>query len=252
MYDAIAQILSKMTGMQKLSDICSILDTGIHTGNCRDKILFHEKVKNGLHKILQGKQITRYYFDWNSPHAKYKWCDIHYQPQDVLGVGRGGKQSKAKEYWHFCGDESNHRVNEKILLRQTDDDLIACYINKTNDGLYYTDNTLHTILPKKDYDIKYILALLNSKLLNAIYHFISQEEGKAMAQVKTQVVESIQTPCVTIKQQKPFITLVDKILAAKDADPQADTSALEREIDSLVYILYGLTEDEIGVVEEKN
>ncbi len=44
---------------------------------------------------------------------------------------------------------------------------------------------------------------------------------------------------------------VTKILAAKRADPQADTSALEGEIDQLVYQLYGLSEDEIGIVEGK-
>lgn len=43
--------------------------------------------------------------------------------------------------------------------------------------------------------------------------------------------------------------LVERILAAKRADPQADTSELEREIDRLVYALYGLTEEEIAVVE---
>ena len=43
--------------------------------------------------------------------------------------------------------------------------------------------------------------------------------------------------------------LVTRILAAKTADPSADTSALEREIDVRVYQLYGLTEDEIRIVE---
>ena len=42
---------------------------------------------------------------------------------------------------------------------------------------------------------------------------------------------------------------VDRILAAKKADPAADTSALEAEIDRLVYKLYGLTDEEIAVVE---
>jgi adenine-specific DNA-methyltransferase len=36
---------------------------------------------------------------------------------------------------------------------------------------------------------------------------------------------------------------------AKRADPQADTSALEGEIDQLVYQLYGLSEDEVRIVE---
>ncbi len=37
---------------------------------------------------------------------------------------------------------------------------------------------------------------------------------------------------------------------AKRADPSADTSAWEREIDQLVYRLYGLTPEEIKIVEE--
>jgi len=42
-----------------------------------------------------------------------------------------------------------------------------------------------------------------------------------------------------------------KTMAAKCADPQADTSALEGEIDQLVYQLYGLSEDEVRIVEGK-
>ncbi len=44
-------------------------------------------------------------------------------------------------------------------------------------------------------------------------------------------------------------TEVDRILAAKERDPKADTTAWEREIDRLVYELYGLTEEEIAIVE---
>ncbi len=43
----------------------------------------------------------------------------------------------------------------------------------------------------------------------------------------------------------------ERMLAAKRANPQADTSPLEREIDELVYQLYGLTEEEIEIVEGK-
>ena len=49
--------------------------------------------------------------------------------------------------------------------------------------------------------------------------------------------------------QQPFNTLVAQIHAAKKKDPDADTSALERQIDQMVYILYGLTEEEIKIVE---
>ena len=62
-------------------------------------------------------------------------------------------------------------------------------------------------------------------------------------------LEQLPIPAATSAQQRPIIALVDKILAAKKANPQADTSVWEREIDGLVYELYGLTEDEVKVVE---
>jgi hypothetical protein len=47
-----------------------------------------------------------------------------------------------------------------------------------------------------------------------------------------------------------LVGLVERILAAKWHDPEADTTALEREIDRLVYQLYDLTPEEIAVVKE--
>jgi len=58
-------------------------------------------------------------------------------------------------------------------------------------------------------------------------------------------------PITGLDKQKDVTKLVTKILAAKRANPQADTSKLEDEIDQLVYQLYGLTEDEVKIVEGK-
>jgi adenine-specific DNA-methyltransferase len=44
--------------------------------------------------------------------------------------------------------------------------------------------------------------------------------------------------------------LVSQIHNAKKQDPAADTCALEKEIDQLVYQLYGLTDEEIKMVEQ--
>ena len=78
------------------------------------------------------------------------------------------------------------------------------------------------------------------------------------------IITSIQTisvtfqiPSATHAQQKPIIALVDKILAAKKANPQADTSKEKAEIDrtstrtcyACMYALYGLSEDDIKIVE---
>jgi hypothetical protein len=58
-------------------------------------------------------------------------------------------------------------------------------------------------------------------------------------------------PIISIpsSQRNKIIALADKILAAKSVDPKADTSALERQIDNLVYRLYNLTYEEVKISE---
>ena len=56
-------------------------------------------------------------------------------------------------------------------------------------------------------------------------------------------------PDVPLDQQKPIIALVDQILAEKSANAALSTSETEAEIDQIVYELYGLTEEDIAVVE---
>ena len=57
-------------------------------------------------------------------------------------------------------------------------------------------------------------------------------------------------PDVSSEQQTPIIELVDKILDAKHTDPDANVSKLEKQIDQIVYFLYGLDADETDIVEE--
>jgi len=100
----------------------------------------------------------------------------------------------------------------------------------------------------KGVNAKYLLGMLNSRyglmLLNAVrggdFHILPEH------------LRSLPIPSATSVQQKPIIALVDRILAAKQKDSNADTSALESEIDQLVYKLYGLTDDEIAIVEGRN
>ena len=61
---------------------------------------------------------------------------------------------------------------------------------------------------------------------------------------------SIPLPIVNEAGQKPITIIVEKIISLKTANLSADTSALESEIDRLVYQLYGLTEEEIKIIEE--
>ena len=55
---------------------------------------------------------------------------------------------------------------------------------------------------------------------------------------------------VSLEEQKPVERLVARIFAVNGQDASADVSALEREVDELVYALYALTPEEIKIVEE--
>ena len=61
---------------------------------------------------------------------------------------------------------------------------------------------------------------------------------------------SYRFPDVSPEEQEPIIELVDQILDAKRTDPDADVSKLEKQIDQIVYFLYGLDADETDIVEE--
>ena len=97
--------------------------------------------------------------------------------------------------------------------------------------------------------IKYLCAVLNTKLICWYLQQIAPTSGMGTLLWKKVYVETIPIPQITAAKQRPFIRLVDSIMTAKAADPSADTNKLEAEIDQLVYALYGLTEEEIAVVE---
>ena len=124
----------------------------------------------------------------------------------------------------------------------------------TADKWAYTLDTEGHYLPSNGYILtstkiptKYILGILNSRLLHYYFGFIGVMTAGGAYTLKAATVSAL--PFVDTDNYEPIITLVDHILAAKKANPLADTTAEEREIDRLVYDLYGLTEDEIAIVE---
>jgi hypothetical protein len=100
--------------------------------------------------------------------------------------------------------------------------------------------------------LKYFLALLNSNLL---WYFLTTTGSVLRGgffRFKTNYLLPFPIPKeLSQSEQKPFITIVDQILTLKQKDPDTDTSALEHQIDQMVYKLYDLTPDEIEIVEGK-
>lgn len=152
-------------------------------------------------------------------------------------------------YWILYGEwlaaprnPAIFEAKEKILVRQTGDSIIATIIGS---GIICRNN-LHICITDKAISNKYIVGLLNSKLMNFIYQYINPESGEALAEVKKNHDE--QLPIAKGVDNK-IISIVDEILKQKNDDPQVDTSALENEIDKQVYHLYGLSYDEVLIVD---
>jgi hypothetical protein len=177
--------------------------------------------KNWL-PLLRGSLIHRYVTFWNN--------DSWIQYGSWLAAPR---------------DPFIFEAPSKLFVRQTGDSIIATH------GVagFVARNNLHIILPKKDTNLLFVLGILNSRCVGFLYSFINPEKGEALAEVKKNHVEELPIPYAKVSQQKPIIEAVQTILAAKQANPADDTSANEREIDQLVYALYGLTPEEIAIVE---
>ena len=115
-------------------------------------------------------------------------------------------------------------------------------------------------------DFKYLLGLINSKLMNWFFKKTCLTNEKSIAQVKT--VDLVKLPIRIVDflnlrdkaRHDKMVSLVEQMLVAKPqlARAQSDKdkdfyankcAALDRQIDALVYELYALTPDEIKIVE---
>jgi type I restriction-modification system DNA methylase subunit len=191
--------------------------------------------------LLRGSLIQRYINFWNEDY----W--ISYGPW--LAAPRDPKIFEAPE---------------KIVCRQTGDRIICTLI----DNKFICRDNLHIILPQNcNYNLKYILGILNSSFCDFCYRAINPEKGEALAQIKKKhlgqlLIRTIDFSNPSEKEaHDKLVALVDRMLelnSKKNAlPPSSERERIEREIavtdekiEEIVYGLYGLTEEEIRVVEE--
>jgi hypothetical protein len=130
-----------------------------------------------------------------------------------------------------------------ILLRRVAKDLIAS-ISESN--IAFSKN-LYGIRLRNPKNKNFILALLNSTLLNFYYKYkFSTKKEDVFPEIQTYFFE--QLPITNTENQQPIMSLVEKILSKKQHDSQSDTSQLEAEIDANIFHLYGVTEKEMMMV----
>ena len=106
-----------------------------------------------------------------------------------------------KEYYHLPKIWCSYRGKDNaFVLDETGD-----YIGLTNTTVIFDTNP--------DISIKYVLALLNSKLLNDRYKSIGKQTGSGVFEYFPNGVGKLPIPKIDLADQQPFITLVDKMIA---------------------------------------
>jgi len=160
-------------------------------------------------------------------------------------VGGTGSRKKTSNEWFETQDSISYWQDfekPKIIWGEISDRPKFAY----DDSGYYAEATTFLMTGEK---LKFLLALLNSKVSEWYFNLIGTTTGMGTNRWKKYKIELLPIKEPTGTQEEEIENVVEKILSLKKENYAADTSNLEAEIDQLVYELYGLTEEEIEIVE---
>ena len=215
--------------------------------------------------ILRGRDIKRYRANWarkwlitTFPSVRVSIDDYPAVRKHLLSFGEdrlgqvgarlpngGRSRKKTKHSWFELQDATTYYrefAKEKVF-----------WMDLTDQGRFsYHENEIFcgdTAFMMNGVSLKYLCAVLNSSVMTWCMKSASLTSGMGTTRWKRFAVERLPIPKISAVEQRPFIRLVDEILEAKSADPDADTSYLEWDMDRLVYDLYGLTEEEDTAIE---
>ncbi|GBU23846.1 hypothetical protein R83H12_00465 [Fibrobacteria bacterium R8-3-H12] len=140
---------------------------------------------------------------------------------------------------------------KKILARQLMSRQFRMNLTYIEEEFAFKKNLYAIYNLKEEFDYKYILAILNSKLFSFMQiNFNTSLQRDDFPAFSLNDFREFLIPKIPKENQQPFINLVNQILSAKKKNPAADTTEMEREIDRLVYGLYGITDQkDIGIIE---
>ncbi|HQB09391.1 MAG TPA: TaqI-like C-terminal specificity domain-containing protein, partial [bacterium] len=193
---------------------------GIQTHD-RETYVSEMKIDNNWMPVIDGGNVFRYNLKKNTEFV----CYI----KDAIKSG---------------GNDEVYKKN-RIVIRQ---------VGKFPEGTIcspgiFTLNTIYNIFLNDncEIDLKFLLALINSKVLRCYWILTNYDNKETFPKIKKDSIESIPIKKTNINEQKRFTKIVDIIMNKKKLGQ--DTTDLEKQIDAMVYELYGLTEEEIRIVE---
>ncbi len=178
-------------------------------------------IKRGLKPWLWGEDVSRYHVRWNG-----------------------------KEYIDYCDGIANPREPKyfkgpRALIREiTNPSVFAAYTEDES----YNDPAIINILPGKSISIKALLAVLNSNLAS-FYHFNSAPKATKGAFPKILVEDIKNFPLVGLGvKTKNMYDQLDKL--SDSIIRGGYNKVTDEHINAIVYELYGLTKDEMVIVEK--
>lgn len=228
----------RMSSLPKLDDLCNITQ-GL------------KPFQRGKGKPAQTQEIVD-----SKPYISSKKIDSSFSP--LLRGSLIGRYEILwdNDYWIQYGDwlaepraSAGHTFAQKIVIRQTGDSLIAAL----DENRFYIRDNLYSIIQKDpSINLKYILALLNSDLLNWYYrNIISSESGEALAQVKRGQLALLPIK-YDQKEEGVVIALIDEIISHKKKLRSANNpydlkiianqiTKLEKQKNAAINKIYGLS-----------
>ncbi len=237
--------------------------------NCKDDDE-RRRTEAIIKPILRGRDIKRYYYEWaglwvivipagwTNKNRKNESPEffIESQFQSLMNhlkqfEAKAKKRDDRGDYWwelRTCAYYSEFE-KEKVVWGNISYDSQFSYVEP---GIFI--NAPSNFIVSDKINIKYLCGVMNSKIFDREFKRIGIFLGNAY-EWKKQYVEKVRIPPITSSNQhivSQIESLVDKILAAKKTNHAADTTPWEKEIDQLVYKLYDLTDEEIGIVEGVN
>jgi len=224
----------------RLQDLLRVY-VGIVTGDNR-KYLSNRKVDEQYKRILVGANIGRYRYSFR---GKYVLFD--------------------KARLHSNTNEKVYQSKEKIILRKTGSTITAALDTEQ----YFTEQTVYNLYQpfRSEIDLRYLLGAINSRLVQFYFSKKLVTNPQAYPYIKGIHVKSIPIHTIALsdsdhrKTHTQMAELVDTMLklhkdlqtAKTDHEKsliQRQIDATDKQIDQLVYELYGLTHEEIRIVEE--
>jgi len=247
----------------------------------RKQLIKLNKINSEVVKpVLHGKNIQKYCNTWNGEYLIFiPW---HFPIQDDqrvqidLNLAEREFELKFPEMFNYLRkykDELSARNKEEVGKRY------EWYALQRSASTYYSDfkeekivwreitSTQSFCLGDKDYlvlapaafltskniNLKSLLAILNSKLILWYFSRLAHNLGESGLEWKKSKIETLHIPDLLAGKSaaavKKLEVLCNEIITTKRNLPQADITPIENQINQMVYKLYGLTPEEIKLVE---